>query len=216
MRMIALVLATLMAMACGGDDEPEDTRGFQAPGRPGVDTTLGDTAGTDADRPDTTGTTDDLDTRPGGPGGPDGPDGGAVADPQDGASEADAGPERTARSGGPSDVEAPRGEGADAAPPDRRLYTVQVAAFTERSSAAEWEERLRQQGLPVWSSVHEVGGRTFHRLRVGAAPTVSEARTLGRMLTERYEWPVWIAPVAPADRVPEGAEQATRGLVDGR
>lgn len=99
------------------------------------------------------------------------------------------------------------------ATPDQRLYTVQVAAFTEPSSASEWEDRLERQGLPVWTSVAELRGRTFYRLRVGAAPNVAEARRLGEMITSRYEWPVWIAPVEPAERIPEDAVRATRQVI---
>lgn len=96
----------------------------------------------------------------------------------------------------------------------QRLYTVQVAAFAEPASATEWEERLQRQGLPVWTSVAEVGGQTFYRLRVGAAPSVSEARRVGGMIMKRYEWPVWIAPVTAADRPPEDALQMTRTLIE--
>jgi septal ring-binding cell division protein DamX len=95
------------------------------------------------------------------------------------------------------------------------LYTVQVAAFTESTSAIEWARRLRAQELPVWTSMVELGGRTFYRVRVGAVPTVSEARRLGSMITQRYEWPVWVAPVTPADRVPDDAPERTRRLLQG-
>jgi cell division protein FtsN len=100
----------------------------------------------------------------------------------------------------------------DAAAGEAR-YTVQVAAFTSRASAELWTERLSAQGLPVWSSVSELGGRTFYRVRVGAVPSFAEARELGDMLTERYEWPVWVAPLSPADRVPAGAVANTRRVI---
>ena len=107
------------------------------------------------------------------------------------------------------------GETGAAASPRQRLYTVQVAAFTESATAVEWARRLRSQDLPVWTSMEELGGRTFYRLRVGASPSVSEARRLASMLSARYEWPVWVAPVTPADRVPEGAVERTRRMVQG-
>lgn len=116
----------------------------------------------------------------------------------------------------PADRDGAAGERADtrAAPSgDERLYTVQVAAFTEPSSAEELEQRLRSEGLPVWTSVTEHGGRTYYRLRVGVVPTVSDARRLGSMITQRYEWPVWVAPLTPADRLPAGAVEATRRLL---
>jgi cell division septation protein DedD len=108
--------------------------------------------------------------------------------------------------------------GGEAVDPDgvrttQPLYTVQVAAFTNRESAELWRDRLGDQGLPVWTAVSEVGGRTFYRVRVGAVPTVSEARRLGSMLTARYDWPVWIAPLSPADQVPAGAVDRTRRAI---
>lgn len=95
-----------------------------------------------------------------------------------------------------------------------RLYTVQVAAFLESSLASEWTDRLRRQGMPAWTTMAEVGGRTFYRVRVGVAPTVTEARRVGSMIMSRYEWPVWVAPLTPADRPPEGAAQETRRLME--
>lgn len=95
-----------------------------------------------------------------------------------------------------------------------RLYTVQVAAFLESRLAIDWTERLRSGGMPAWTSVAEVGGRTFHRVRVGAVPTVEEARRLGSRIMGRYEWPVWVTSLTPADRPPEGAVQETRRLLE--
>lgn len=96
---------------------------------------------------------------------------------------------------------------------DERLYTVQVAAFTEPSSADELEDRLRTAGLPVWTSVTEHGGRTFYRLRVGVVPTIADARRLGSIITQRYQWPVWVAPLTPVDRLPANAVEETRRLL---
>lgn len=94
-------------------------------------------------------------------------------------------------------------------------YTVQVASFTNPASAELWTDRLERQGLPVWTSVAEVGGRTYYRVRVGAATTLSDARRLGQSLSERYEWPVWVAPLAAADRPPAGAVENTRRALAG-
>jgi cell division septation protein DedD len=101
----------------------------------------------------------------------------------------------------------------DAAAAGGARYTVQVAAFTNLESAELWTDRLSRQGLPVWSSVSELGGRTFYRVRVGAVPDFAEARQLGDMLSERYEWPVWVAPLSAADRVPAGAVANTRRVI---
>lgn len=105
------------------------------------------------------------------------------------------------------------GEAADAPAGDERLYTVQVAAFTDPSTAEDLEERLRDDGMPVWTSVAEQGGRTFYRLRVGVVPTVSDARRLGSIVTERYHWPVWVTPLTPADRLPANAIEGTRRVL---
>jgi cell division septation protein DedD len=101
----------------------------------------------------------------------------------------------------------------DAAAAGDARYTVQVAAFTSRESAELWTDRLSRQGLPVWSSVSEIGGQTYYRVRVGAVPDFAEARQLGDMLTARYEWPVWVAPLSPADRIPAGAVANTRQVI---
>lgn len=191
-----LLLATFLASGCG-DDEP-DTADTDAAPRPvprqqPVDTTLGDTAG-----PPAGGATDaGAGEQEGAPGQPAGQGQAAGQEGQ---------PARAAAGGGQAEAgEAGRG----------RLYTVQVAAFENARSATEWVGRLRSQGLPVWSSLAEVRGRTFHRVRVGAVPTVAEARTLGAMITNRYEWPVWIAPLTPADRMPDSAVEDTRRIIGG-
>lgn len=98
---------------------------------------------------------------------------------------------------------------------DERLYTVQIAAFTDPAAAEELEEQLRGDGMPVWTSVAEQGGQTFYRLRVGVVPTVADARRLGTILTERYDWPVWVAALTPADRLPANAVEGTRRVLGG-
>lgn len=117
---------------------------------------------------------------------------------------------------GPARPGADAGEAVEGDParPGAPLYTVQVAAFTSRDAAELWRDRLSSgDGLPVWTSVAELGGRTFYRVRVGAVPTVTEARRLGTMLTARYDWPVWVAPLGPADQVPAGAVDRTRRAI---
>ncbi|MFW5947010.1 MAG: SPOR domain-containing protein [Gemmatimonadota bacterium] len=93
------------------------------------------------------------------------------------------------------------------------LYTVQVAAFADAETAREWAERLGARDLPVWTSTAEVRGRTFHRLRVGALPALTDARRLGRLVTERYAWPVWVAPLTATDDLPVTVED-TRELLE--
>ncbi|HUG40389.1 MAG TPA: SPOR domain-containing protein [Longimicrobiales bacterium] len=115
----------------------------------------------------------------------------------------------------PPDAGAGEPAGGAAAASGERLYTVQVAAFTDVDSARAWTGRLSSLDLPVWMSMAEVGGRTYYRVRVGAVPTVTEARQLGSMLTRRFEWPVWVAPVTPSDGMPEGTVESTRRALGG-
>ena len=139
--------------------------------------------------------------------------GDTVATPDDSA----AAPGDTAATPGTDSARSPRPAAPDAgaaAEGGPRLYTVQVGAFVESETARSWERRLADQGLPAWVSIAELRGATYYRLRVGAVGTVAEARRLGRMITDRFEWPVWVAPLSPADRPPEGAVERSRRLLD--
>ena len=95
------------------------------------------------------------------------------------------------------------------------LYTVQVAAFVDGATAREWAARLRGQELPVWTAEARVDGRTFHRLRVGALPSLADAERLGDRIRARYHWPVWVAPVTTTDRLPGGVVERSRQLLSG-
>lgn len=99
--------------------------------------------------------------------------------------------------------------------PEGRLYTVQVASFITQDSARIWAARLERRGLPVWTDQAIVGGRMFHRLRVGASPSLAEARSLGEQIRREYRWPVWIAPVEDNAEVPPNAISRTNALVSG-
>ncbi|MBT3193539.1 MAG: SPOR domain-containing protein [Gemmatimonadales bacterium] len=95
------------------------------------------------------------------------------------------------------------------------LYTVQMGAFLNADSAVVQRDRLANLGLPAWTVTQEVGGRQFRRVRIGAASTGSEARSLGEILTERYGWSTWVALVTSTESVPDGALEATRDLIGG-
>lgn len=197
MRLTTIALLSLLIAGCGGDDA-DDLPPFQSQPQ----------ARTAAERAasDTT-TADALRGEPGRNGGTGEPGAGARSGNEDGASAGES------RAGAPRSGQAGADQAADAPSGDERLYTVQVAAFTERAAAEELEEQLRREGLPVWTSVTEQAGQTFYRLRVGVVPTISDARRLGRILTERYEWPVWVAPLTPADRLPADAVEDTRRVL---
>lgn len=197
---ILTLLTTFALVACGDDPEPEGL--LDRPDQPSAaDTMAADTAAADT-----------MADASAGPAGSDGVAGGATggaAAGAGGAASADAADTGTA---GGADDAAP---GARGVRPEGRLYTVQVGAFLEQETAQVWQERLASQGLPVWISIAELGGQTFYRLRVGAVPTVAEARRLGTRLTGRYDWPVWVAPLTPADRMPQGAVEETRRILQG-
>ena len=95
------------------------------------------------------------------------------------------------------------------------LYTVQMGAFLNPDSALAQRDRLANLGLPAWTVDQEVEGRQFRRVRIGAASTGSEARSLGEILTERYGWSIWVALVTSTESVPDGALEATRDLIGG-
>lgn len=95
------------------------------------------------------------------------------------------------------------------------LYTVQMGAFLNPDSAVVQRDRLANLGLPAWTVNQEVEGRQFRRVRIGAASTGSEARSLGEILRERYGWSTWVALVTSTESVPDGALEATRDLIGG-
>lgn len=187
MRPTTFALLALLLAGCGGDDS-EAPETFQTDIRRSAEATADDTADAPPPAPDRDGAAREAGSRA-------------------------ASPDPTASESSGSSSEPERADTRAAPSGDERLYTVQIAAFTEPSSAEELEQRLRSEGLPVWTSVTEHGGRTYYRLRVGVVPTVSDARRLGSMITQRYEWPVWVAPLTPADRLPAGAVEATRRLL---
>ena len=96
-----------------------------------------------------------------------------------------------------------------------RFFTVQVGAFLNPDSANGLRDRLAERGLPVWTTDQQVGGRLFHRVRVGAASTGSEARRLSEILAESYGVPIWLALVISLESVPAGAVEATQAVVAG-
>ncbi len=94
-----------------------------------------------------------------------------------------------------------------------RLYTVQVASFLEADSARRWADRLSRAGYPTWITQATVGGRTFHRLRIGASPSLAEARGLGDRIRQQLKWPIWIAPVEDNAAVPADAVTRTNRMM---
>ncbi|HEX7119284.1 MAG TPA: SPOR domain-containing protein [Longimicrobiales bacterium] len=96
-----------------------------------------------------------------------------------------------------------------------RLYTVQVGAFDTADEAELWAGRLARLGYPTWTTTAVVDGRTYHRLRVGASPSVSETRRLGAIITREFHWPFWVAPIEDNGALPENAVARTHALASG-
>ena len=62
-------------------------------------------------------------------------------------------------------------DGADAA----RRFTLQMKAFSQESDAEKLADKLRHNGHEVRIESHDVRGRTWHRVRIGAFDTWDEA-----------------------------------------
>ena len=212
----SIVLLSALALAGCGDDEPEQATIPRPPAtqRARPDTTASDSArqaaraGLERNGQQAAGQT-------GQPGGETGQSGQAQGVP--GAPGGDAGGQagRTDQAGQAGQAGAAGRAGSEAGSPGGRLYTVQVAAFTSPDSAQKWTRRLGSLDLPVWMSMTELGGATYYRVRVGAVASVTDARRLGAVISRRFEWPVWVAPVTPSDRMPDDAVADTRRLLGG-
>lgn len=93
------------------------------------------------------------------------------------------------------------------------LFTVQIGAFLSGEAARQLSEELGRREIPVRLMEVDVGGRHFHRVRVGALPGFVETRQLGTRLANEFRYAVWIAPVGEDDRVPAGTVEATRAVM---
>lgn len=144
----------------------------------------------------------------------------AAAQPEAGAPGTDASAGADAASGagavsGGATAEgaAPAGPASATVSPTERLYTVQIAAYLSADSARAMADKLSQLGFPVWTTEARVGERTYHRIRVGAYPRLSEMRRLGQQISTQFSQEVWVAPVDMAAQIPAGAVEATRALL---
>lgn len=144
----------------------------------------------------------------------------AAAQPEAGAPGTDASAGTDAASGagavsGGATAEgaAPAGPASATVSPTERLYTVQIAAYLSADSARAMADKLSQLGFPVWTTEARVGERTYHRIRVGAHPRLSEMRRLGQQISTQFSQEVWVAPVDMAAQIPAGAVEATRALL---
>jgi len=97
--------------------------------------------------------------------------------------------------------------------PSERLYTVQIASYRSADAARALATKLEQRGLPVWTAEVKVGDVTYHRIRVGAHPSLREMRKLGSRISTQFKQEVWVAPVERSVRIPENAVAETKALL---
>lgn len=105
---------------------------------------------------------------------------------------------------------APAGE-ADAA----ALFTVQVGSYVEAATAARWAALLRERDIPVWLLQTAINGERVSRVRIGAARSEADARSLAAALEREFGWSVHVDRIAPGERYPEDAVAATRAFLYG-
>lgn len=182
---IALSLVLLGVSACGRDKNPEP---------PPTTGDTGVTLDTLAEAPSATPA-----TTQGGAATPAGGVGGATP----------AGGARGTAGGARGTAAAPRGASAELAGIDV-VYTVQVAAFLNASSAEALRARLERQGVPVWTTTTTVHGQRFTRVRVGASTTPAGARAVAARIQRTYGWPIWLTTVSDRAALPDDALGATR------
>jgi len=211
MNRTALPLLLTIALLCAcGDDEPAPASDSQ-PAAPvtaspdsGVPAVIGDSLAA----ADTTGA-----ATPAAPGAGEPGRSGTPLDARAGARDAS---DRAGTGGAANRDRAATTGGVDAGIGTPR-YTAQIGAFLEPGTARSLMARLERQGVPVWTTNAVVAGREYHRVRIGAAETMEEARALRERIRRSYSWPVWIAPLGRAEleEVPPEAVGATRVWVGG-
>ncbi len=96
-----------------------------------------------------------------------------------------------------------------------RLYTVQIAAYVDATAASTLAERARTLGAPVWVSTVTLGGRTIHRVRIGASPSRVDALELARRVQAQLQIQPWVTHVEPPDAPSDDAVSATRAAITG-
>jgi cell division protein FtsN len=61
------------------------------------------------------------------------------------------------------------------AQPGKRLFTLQMKAFSQREDADKLADKLRHNGHEVRVETHDVRGRSWHRVRLGSFDNWDEA-----------------------------------------
>jgi cell division septation protein DedD len=78
-----------------------------------------------------------------------------------------------------------------ATPPSTAGFSVQVGAFSDKKTANDLAESLRQAGYRVYLSRGEGEAGTW-RVRVGPMPSREEAERAGHQLKSKQKLPIWV------------------------
>jgi cell division septation protein DedD len=101
--------------------------------------------------------------------------------PEPSAADADAIPEEIAPSPEPMPP-APSGDG----------YTVQVASCEDETYARYLLDLYRDRGYDPFVNTFTLEGQLYYRVRIGIAPTLSEANALKQEIQDKYSIECWI------------------------
>ena len=71
-------------------------------------------------------------------------------------------------------------------------FTVQVAAGTNYEYAHDLADKFTERGYDAFVTEATVNGQDFYRIRIGDYPTLTEARTVGAELQDKYSVEYWI------------------------
>jgi cell division septation protein DedD len=77
-------------------------------------------------------------------------------------------------------------------PPPGEGYTVQVAAGHNFDYARFMVDKFITRGYEAYLQDADVEGETYYRIRIGNYATVTEARTVGEDIQDKYSLDYWI------------------------
>ncbi len=80
------------------------------------------------------------------------------------------------------EISQPMGEG----------FTVQIAAGTNYEYAHDLADKFTDRGYETYVTEATVNGQDFYRIRIGDYPTLTEARTVGAELQDKFSVEYWI------------------------
>ncbi len=71
-------------------------------------------------------------------------------------------------------------------------FTVQVAAGTNYDYAHELADKFVDRGYDAYVTQATVNGEDFYRIRIGNYPTLTEAKSAGSELQDKYSVDYWV------------------------